>query len=394
MSSTTDTHKDFANVSQSRVQVLKWNDLNNDGVRNFTRRCVGDEDCVVTFTEPVISGWPLFVGEQYKSHDEGTVEVHIISSGVTNEDGVVTAFLPEEGSFLVLEGAQSGWNRTYPTGTGVFGIDRVVVTLESGVTVPSGFTVDTGTYFAVSSWSAGQTITVGNPARHEEPTVALQFGNFFTPVVVVPPQSGGGNGPIAGTFGVSNPNGLVLGVSTTTINPFIPSSTTASPTLACERVITEKMGANEKNPPAQVQALQTLLRTFENADIPTSEDGVYGPKTLSAVKAFQLKYADEILKPWGLTAPTGITYLTTRLKLNNMYCAGKGVFTLTPEEQKIIDRYKASQSRPAPRPIVFETPAPDNVPTVVIEDATTTLEVSTSSSGFWPTLRSWFGGSN
>lgn len=400
-SASVDSETDFGNWHMPEIIVTKWNDVNNDGIRNMTTCPSESEGCVPTFTEPLIANWPFFIAENYGG--EGTVDLRVVASGVTDETGTAHLFFPviESGTFLILEGAQSGWNRTYPVGTGVFGSRTVLPTFENGVTVPSGFTLDTGTYFSFGlSALSGQVVTTGHPAGLEEPTVVLQFGNYQVPVIVVPPPptSGGGNGPIVGTFGVSNPNGLVLGVSTTTINPFIPSSVviaSSSPTLVCERVITEKMGPNEKNSPEQVKALQTLLRTFENADIPTGEDGVYGPKTLAAVKVFQLKYADEILKPWGLTASTGVTYLTTRLKLNNIFCAGKGVFTLTPEEQKIIDQYKLSQSRPVSRPIKFVAPAPNDTPAAVVGTTTTfDFEPATSSGGFWPTLRSWFGGSN
>ncbi len=106
------------------------------------------------------------------------------------------------------------------------------------------------------------------------------------------------------------------------------------------------MGPNRTNNPAQVIRLQTILKNSEGLDVDIN--GIYDAKTVAAVKAFQLKYADEILKPWGLTTPTGFTYLTTRKKLNEVYCAGGVVFPLTPAEQAIIDGFASNPTPPAP----------------------------------------------
>ena len=44
------------------------------------------------------------------------------------------------------------------------------------------------------------------------------------------------------------------------------------------------------------------------------------PFALAAVNAFQAKYADEILKPWGIDAPTGLVYLSTLREINLLEC--------------------------------------------------------------------------
>jgi peptidoglycan hydrolase-like protein with peptidoglycan-binding domain len=49
-------------------------------------------------------------------------------------------------------------------------------------------------------------------------------------------------------------------------------------------------------------------------------DGIYGPKTEAAVKAFQQKYFDDILKPWGINAPTGNFYLSSLHKAQQLLC--------------------------------------------------------------------------
>ncbi len=46
--------------------------------------------------------------------------------------------------------------------------------------------------------------------------------------------------------------------------------------------------------------------------------GFYGPITDKAIRDFQAAYADEILKPWGITEPTGFWFKTTRAKENEL----------------------------------------------------------------------------
>ena len=49
-------------------------------------------------------------------------------------------------------------------------------------------------------------------------------------------------------------------------------------------------------------------------------NGVFDQKTFDAVSAFQVKYFDDILKPWGHTLPTGYVYILTLKKVNEIYC--------------------------------------------------------------------------
>jgi hypothetical protein len=50
------------------------------------------------------------------------------------------------------------------------------------------------------------------------------------------------------------------------------------------------------------------------------ESGVFDTATESALKKFQIKHSDNILKPWKISVPTGILYLTTRTEINNIMC--------------------------------------------------------------------------
>lgn len=73
------------------------------------------------------------------------------------------------------------------------------------------------------------------------------------------------------------------------------------------------------NNQADVANLQLFLWQYEGfRDI--FINGVYDERTLSAVEEFQIRYAADILIPWGLTTPTGHVYLTTQKKINELFC--------------------------------------------------------------------------
>ena len=53
-------------------------------------------------------------------------------------------------------------------------------------------------------------------------------------------------------------------------------------------------------------------------------NGVFDNSLEEAVRAFQARYADDILRPWGLTAPTGKWYQSTRKKANELLGCDEG----------------------------------------------------------------------
>jgi hypothetical protein len=73
-----------------------------------------------------------------------------------------------------------------------------------------------------------------------------------------------------------------------------------------------------KNDVTTIVKLQLFLNSYMGAGLIT--DGVFGPKTIEALKAFQAKHTDKVLAPWGLTKPTGIFYLTSQTEANNIIC--------------------------------------------------------------------------
>jgi len=105
--------------------------------------------------------------------------------------------------------------------------------------------------------------------------------------------------------------------------------------LSCGSYITTYIKYGGQNNIGDVARLQMFLREFMNADILIS--GIYDLSTFEAVKALQVKYADQILKPWadaGLMdpiAPTGYVFKTTQWFINNTKCSSLGTpFPLLP----------------------------------------------------------------
>ncbi len=86
----------------------------------------------------------------------------------------------------------------------------------------------------------------------------------------------------------------------------------------CELYLTEYIGYGRDNNPEEVERLQTFLNEEEGESLPVT--GFYGEMTLAAVNRLQVKYASEILEPWGITEPTGYVYKTTTTFINNRKC--------------------------------------------------------------------------
>ncbi len=150
-----------------------------------------------------------------------------------------------------------------------------------------------------------------------------------------PPQNTGGGSPASPlnnpgpSLGGGGGGGIVLGSATTTVVP--PEAI-----QSCDKYLTAFIRTGQKNDIDQVKRLQRFLRDFEGAKL--AETGLYESATLAAVHAFQSKYTADILNPWGARESTGYVYLTTRKKVNEIFCKFTKTFLLTPDElQKIVE---------------------------------------------------------
>lgn len=129
--------------------------------------------------------------------------------------------------------------------------------------------------------------------------------------VNTPPSNGGGGGNSSGSR--PQTQGQVLGTATTTVA--IPQVLGASCGLYMDQHL--KKGSSENNPEQVTKLQQFLVKHGYGTFTPT---GYFGSLTEAAVKAFQSKYAEQILKPWNLSAPTGLVYLTTIRQINLIEC--------------------------------------------------------------------------
>jgi hypothetical protein len=149
--------------------------------------------------------------------------------------------------------------------------------------------------------------------------------------------------------------------------------------------ITSYLKIGKLNPRDQVVRLQTLLRNTEGLDVDIN--GIFDQKTFAAVSAFQLKYAPQILAPWGIKNSTGYVYYTTQKKINEIYC--KASFSLTPKQIADIEAYRTAKKAgktPVKEEVGINTspivsPTPSVIPTVIVDNSTSTTDTQTANAG-------------
>jgi hypothetical protein len=93
---------------------------------------------------------------------------------------------------------------------------------------------------------------------------------------------------------------------------------------ACTIPFTQYVEKNYYGP--EVLAIQKFLNTYENANF--LENSIYGNETPAAIKNFQPRYYDDVLKPWNLTSATGLWYQSTRKKANFLRGCPEGIIVL------------------------------------------------------------------
>jgi len=122
------------------------------------------------------------------------------------------------------------------------------------------------------------------------------------------PGGGGGGGGCT-----SNCGGGGGGGGPTIIPPVLT-------TFVCKPFLLEYIKWGMNNNPYEVRKLQAFLIVFEKENRLTVS-GYYDRATFEAVERFQKKYGPDVLGPWGITDSTGYVFITTKLAINNVYCA-------------------------------------------------------------------------
>ncbi len=155
-----------------------------------------------------------------------------------------------------------------------------------------------------------------------------------TVIVVNPGGQGGGGGPStdsgsSGGGGGSGGNGPILTLN----SPSVPDAISGG---SCYYLY-DFLKQGENNNPVEVRKLQVFLKELEGFST-LEVNGIFDDATFAAVSAFQEKYKEDILTPWGHDAATGYVYILTKKKVNENYC--KTAFPVTTPEQSEIDSFK------------------------------------------------------
>jgi hypothetical protein len=96
-----------------------------------------------------------------------------------------------------------------------------------------------------------------------------------------------------------------------------------------------KLGAD--NNPIEVKKLEWFLNEFEGESL--AVNGIYEQVDFDAVSRFQEKYMEDILTPWNHNKATGYVYITTKKKINELYCERE--FPLTSEQEAEVAAFSA-----------------------------------------------------
>ncbi len=231
-----------------------------------------------------------------------TIEGEGISDDcITGEDGDGMCIFSElpEGSYTVCEVMKDGWEFEYSI---------------------------TGSWMLVTDYVAEEndlnSLCVEIDIENEDAKFVYFYNKKTTPsldpVAEASPMAGGGpirfpdpRGEVAGVEDereveedeVEDPEEEVLGEEDEVI---------------CGVYLHDHLRYGRANNPNEVKKLQLFLNTYMGEDLPIS--GMFGAMTKQAVQRFQERHANEVLTPWGLEAPTGYVYLTTKRWINMIVC--------------------------------------------------------------------------
>lgn len=191
-------------------------------------------------------------------------------------------------------------------------------------------------------------------------------GNMAVPVTrtvtIIPQPSSGGGGGSGGGFDPNlafTPSTQTTSVPVSTTNSNGTATTTTAGSANSQQFCPAIEGywdVGERGP--EVRKIQLFLNVYEGAGL--TVDGVYGLETFDAVKAFQIRYTEQILQPWGLgrAESTGFWYKTTS-KLAN-YMVGCDVGSRNLENGVIVSEYPQA-------PMVYQSVLPKPFNEFIVE---------------------------
>lgn len=115
------------------------------------------------------------------------------------------------------------------------------------------------------------------------------------------------------------------------------ATSTASIAESCE-YLGDYIMIGRTNNTEDVYKLQAYLHIVEGIDV--SFNGVFDAATQNGVKIMQERHRADILAPWGVTAPTGNVYITTKHFLDEWSCEEE--LSYTAEETLILNSPRTS----------------------------------------------------
>jgi len=163
--------------------------------------------------------------------------------------------------------------------------------------------------------------------------------------------------------------------------PKVLGVATSTPAV-CVPLLTTDMSISLRNNPDEVKTLQQFLNSDPDTQValsgpgsPGNETGYFGLLTDKAVRAFQSKYASEVLYPLGIQNPTGGVYSSTRAKINELACGLSGgnqetvqTVNVEPNPTVLEDVQEETTSVPAAEPSYQETtPVTPKKPTAPVK---------------------------
>ncbi|MBX4195369.1 peptidoglycan-binding protein [Candidatus Parcubacteria bacterium] len=227
----------------------------------------------------------------------GSPTVDVKANG---SDGPVVLQVGQTYVYTWVSGNATACQMSSPVTSGV-ALSGTSVTIDSSNTA----------FYPTLSAPVTITITCTNGSQNATDSVVIQLVN----------NGGGGGGGGGGGSSSSSGRGSVLPGAISAECPWIH----------------DYMRIDFNNDPIEVAKLQAFLKVFMGYDYVTV-NGVFDQATWTAVGAFQMAYRDEILTPWGHTAPTHYVYILTLKKVNEIFC--QQIIPLTPDQQNEIVAFR------------------------------------------------------
>ncbi len=210
---------------------------------------------------------------------------------------IVTDVLPAGVEYVSTDGGES-----YATSTGKWTVGALANDASKSLTIVVRVTGEAGQSIENSASVSNENQNASEADDNATNNVSAVSFTVHTPGHTSGGRNSSGSRPSS--------SGQVLGVSTST-----PQVLGVSCGLYMDQHLRE---GSAKNNADQVTKLQAFLN--KRGFVTFAPTGFFGPLTTAGVNAFQVKYTDEILKPWSISLPTGLVYLTTLRQINLLEC--------------------------------------------------------------------------